>query len=127
VGPRDIETVVVLEEDGKVQEVRVADMVEERRRKRGRKSMRWIGTRSKAADPRILLLQTIEAMRRHLLTCVEIMERLYEVQEVERFQQEVLEVIEEADPAVADRIRANVQKRRALRTVLQCTRSGDGG
>jgi predicted transcriptional regulator len=79
----------------------------------GSTARRSAGSGKKTEHPVTLLLQTLEAMRHHLAMVAQMTDRLYEVQEVERFQNEVLAAVEEADSAIADRIRINIHQRRA--------------
>jgi CheY-specific phosphatase CheX len=73
----------------------------------------------RAADPRLYLLSLIREIRQEIEIGVRLAERLHDIQEVERFQQEVLSAIGEASPEVAARIRSALHERRALRLALR--------
>ena len=112
------DTLITLEEDGTPRTITAEELLREVKRVT-RAEPETVRITSKMADPRGLLLQTAETMRRYLSMSVQMMERLYEVQEIEQFQKDVLTAVEEAAPDVADRIRRSLYQRHALRTVLE--------
>lgn len=77
------------------------------------------------ADPRTLLLSTIAQLKQHIELGLKLAERLYTVQEVERFQKDVLEVVESVDEEAGREIRRRLLERKALR--LAVGRPGIGG
>ena len=77
-----------------------------------------ISIEGKFADPRTLLVSVIAQIRQHVELAVKLAERLHNVQEVQRFQQEVLAAIEAADPETARKIKAALIERRNLRLAL---------
>jgi hypothetical protein len=77
------------------------------------------GIEAKMADPRTLLVQVVGQIRQHIELAVKLTERIYDVQQVHAFQEEVLRVIHEADPPTAARIRGALHERRSLRLALR--------
>ncbi len=74
-------------------------------------SVRGPGGAKKTEHPVTLLLQTLDAMRQHLAMIASMTDRMYEVKEVERFEQTVLAIVQSVDPDVAERIRVSVWQR----------------
>jgi len=58
-------------------------------------------------------------IRGQLKLQLEIFQSLYELKAVEKFQQEVLEVIGELNPDARDRIIRGLVKKRGIRTVIK--------
>jgi hypothetical protein len=77
----------------------------------------------KVADPRPLLVSVLAQIRLHLELSVKLAERVHDVQEVARFQAEVIAAIEQADPATAARIKGALLERRNLRRALAAPRA----
>jgi hypothetical protein len=67
-------------------------------------------------DPHALLLKTLALIRRYMELAVKVAERVHLVQKGKEFEEEMLRVFQEADPAAAERIRATLNGKRALRT-----------
>jgi hypothetical protein len=78
-----------------------------------------VGIEAKMADPRTLLVQVVGQIRQHIELAVKLTERIYDVQQVQSFQEEVLGVIGSLEPEVAARIRGAIQERRTLRLALR--------
>jgi hypothetical protein len=73
----------------------------------------------KFTDPRQLALRAMGEIREQLRLQVEIFKTLYDVEAVREFQQVVLQAIGEVDPNVREKIIANLNKRRAIRSSVQ--------
>lgn len=74
----------------------------------------------KFKDPRELALKAMQEIRGQLKLQLEIFQCLFDMRAVARFQQEVLDAIGEASPEARDNIIKNLQKRRAIRSTLEC-------
>jgi hypothetical protein len=112
VGPHDFDgTVITAGEDGPPQVQNLYTLL------KGREHA--LKVEFHHADPRTLLLSTLGQMRQHIELAVKLVERIHTVQEVERFQEEVLHAISEADEATARRLRAALHDRRTLRLALR--------
>jgi hypothetical protein len=66
-----------------------------------------------------LVIRAMSEIRRQVETCLEISKTLYDVQEMERFQQEVLEAIGECDVQVREKIVQRLKERRTLRSAVR--------
>lgn len=73
----------------------------------------------KRADPRTLLMTTLRLKNQTLELALHLQERLYQIQEVAAFQEDVIHEIEQADPATARRVKDALHRRRTLRLALQ--------
>jgi hypothetical protein len=73
----------------------------------------------KFTDPRQLALRAMGEIREQLRLQVEIFKTLYDVEAVREFQQVVLQAIGEVDPNVREKIIANLNKKRAIRSSVQ--------
>lgn len=73
----------------------------------------------KFTDPRQLALRAMAEIREQLRLQVEIFKTLYDIEAVREFQQVVLQAIGEVDPNVREKIIANLNKRRAIRSSVQ--------
>jgi hypothetical protein len=79
----------------------------------------------KRADPRNLLLSTLRLKSKTLELGLALQERLYHIQEIAAFQEDVIDAIEQADAPTADRIRQTLHARRTLRLALQTPRGDE--
>jgi hypothetical protein len=66
-------------------------------------------------DPHALLLKTLALIHRYMDLAVKVAEQVHLVRKGKELEEEMLRVLKESDPAVAERIRATLDRRRSLR------------
>ena len=66
-----------------------------------------------------ILVGAIKEAREHIMAGVKLYQLMLDVDEVRKFQESVLEAIEEADAPTRERIEAKLQERRAMGLALQ--------
>jgi predicted transcriptional regulator len=76
-------------------------------------------TEYKLKDPRELALRAMQEIRGQLKLQLEIFQALYDMQAVQQFQFEVLEVIANVDPQAREQIIRRLQERNAIRSTMQ--------
>ena len=76
-------------------------------------------TEYKFKDPRELALKAMAEIRGQLKLQLEIFQALYDMQAVQQFQAEVLEIIGSVDPETRDEIIRRLTERNALRSTLE--------
>jgi len=76
-------------------------------------------TEYKFKDPRELALRAMAEIRGQLKLQLEIFQALYDMQAVQQFQAEVLEIIGSVDPEARDEIIRRLTERNALRSTLE--------
>jgi hypothetical protein len=78
-----------------------------------------VSVEGRFADPRTYLVSLCREIRSEIEVGVRLAERLHDLESVERFQQEVLDAIDQADATTAARIRGALHERRTLRLALR--------
>lgn len=110
--PNDWETRIrVRDEQGRLSVMRASDVL---RQVEGGEEVQV-----KRADPRTLLTTTLRLKNQTLELALHLQERLYHIQEVAAFQDDVIHEIEQTDAATARRIKDALYRRRTLRLALQ--------
>ncbi|HEX2609516.1 MAG TPA: hypothetical protein VHK68_00805 [Gemmatimonadales bacterium] len=77
-----------------------------------------ISVEGKFADPRLLLISATKEIRQQIEAGVRLSERVHNLVEMARFQQEVLDAIAQCDEATAARIRGRLYDQHTLRLSL---------
>jgi hypothetical protein len=85
------------------------------------KDVEWV-KEFKFKDPREIALRAMAEIRGQLGLQLQIFQTLYDMEAVQKFQEEVLTAIGEADEETRDKIVLRLKERRALRPSIQMTR-----
>lgn len=63
-------------------------------------------------------LKAVSEIRQHLQLAVEILQKMYDVQETQAFMDEVLAIIDECEPGSRERVLARLRERRTVRAAF---------